>query len=60
MFNFFQPMHLLMLFILLLIFGPLILPELGAGLVKGIRELKKSMTSYRIVAVQDQKEDKES
>lgn len=60
MFNFFQPMHLLMLFILLLIFGPLILPELGAGLVRVIRELKKSMTSYRIVAVQDQKEDKES
>ncbi|HEX9136298.1 MAG TPA: twin-arginine translocase TatA/TatE family subunit [Nitrospirota bacterium] len=60
MFNFFQPLHLLMLFIVLLIFGPLMLPELGAGLVKGIRELKKAMTSYRMVAVEEQKEDEES
>lgn len=60
MFNFFQPLHLLMLFIVLLIFGPLMLPELGAGLVKGIRELKKAMTSYRMVAVEEQKEDEKS
>lgn len=60
MFNFFQPLHLLMLFIVVLIFGPLMLPELGAGLVKGIRELKKAMTSYRMVAVEEQKEDEKS
>jgi TatA/E family protein of Tat protein translocase len=60
MFNFFQPMHLLILFIVLLIFGPLVLPELAAGLVKGIKELKKSMTSYRMVAVQDENEDEKS
>ncbi len=60
MFNFFQPMHLLILFIVLLIFGPLVLPELAVGLVKGIRELKKSMTSYRMVAVQDENEDEKS
>lgn len=60
MFNFFQPLHLLMLFIVVLIFGPLMLPELGAGLVKGIRELKKALTSYRMVAVEEQKEDEKS
>ncbi len=53
-------MHLLILFIVLLIFGPLVLPELAVGLVKGIRELKKSMTSYRMVAVQDENEDEKS
>jgi len=60
MFSFLQPLHLLILFIVLLIFGPLVLPELGAGLVKSIRELKKAMTSYRMVAVQDEKEDDKS
>lgn len=60
MFNFFQPLHLLMLFIVVLIFGPLMLPELGAGLVKGIRELKKALISYRMVAVEEQKEDEKS
>lgn len=49
-----------MLFIVLLIFGPLMLPELAAGLVKGIRELKKAMTSYRMVVVQDENEDEKS
>jgi TatA/E family protein of Tat protein translocase len=53
-------MHLLILFIVLLIFGPLVLPELAAGLVKSIRELKKSMTSYKMVAVQDENEDEKS
>jgi len=40
----FQPMHLLfILAIALIFFGPSKLPELGAGLGKGIREFKKAM-----------------
>jgi sec-independent protein translocase protein TatA len=39
-----QPMHLiLILLIVLVIFGPGKLPELGAGLGKSIREFKKAM-----------------
>lgn len=39
-----QPMHLIViLVIVLIIFGPGKLPELGAGLGKGIREFKKAM-----------------
>jgi sec-independent protein translocase protein TatA len=39
-----QPMHLiLILVIVLVIFGPGKLPELGAGLGKSIREFKKAM-----------------
>jgi sec-independent protein translocase protein TatA len=39
-----QPMHLiLILLIVLIIFGPGKLPELGEGLGKGIREFKKAM-----------------
>jgi sec-independent protein translocase protein TatA len=41
----FQPMHLLIiLVIVLVIFGPGKLPELGSGLGKSIREFKKAMT----------------
>ena len=40
----FQPMHILfILAIALIFFGPGKLPELGAGLGKGIREFKKAM-----------------
>jgi sec-independent protein translocase protein TatA len=40
----FQPMHLLIiLVIVLVIFGPGKLPELGSGLGKSIREFKKAM-----------------
>jgi len=40
----FQPMHLLViLFIVLLIFGPKKLGELGKGLGEGIRNFKSSM-----------------
>lgn len=41
----FQPMHLLIILaIALVIFGPGKLPELGAGLGKGIREFKKAIS----------------
>jgi sec-independent protein translocase protein TatA len=41
----FRPMHLLLiLFIVLIIFGPGKLPEIGAGLGKSIRSFKKAMT----------------
>jgi sec-independent protein translocase protein TatA len=40
----FQPMHLiLILLIVLIIFGPGKLPELGEGLGKSIRSFKKAM-----------------
>ena len=40
----FQPMHLLFILVIgLIFFGPSKLPELGAGLGKGIREFKKAM-----------------
>lgn len=39
----FQPMHLIILFgIILLVFGPKKLPELGKGLGEAIRGFKKS------------------
>jgi sec-independent protein translocase protein TatA len=41
----FQPMHLIIiLVIVLIIFGPGKLPELGKGLGKSIREFKKAMS----------------
>lgn len=41
----FQPLHLIVILaIALIFFGPGKLPELGAGLGKGIREFKKAMT----------------
>jgi sec-independent protein translocase protein TatA len=40
----FQPMHLLVIFLIaLLIFGPKKLPELGKGIGDGFRALKESM-----------------
>ncbi len=40
----FQPMHLLViLFIVLIIFGPNKLPQLGEGLGKAIRNFKEGM-----------------
>lgn len=39
-----QPMHLiLILFVVLIIFGPGKLPEIGSALGKGIREFKQAM-----------------
>ncbi len=41
----FRPMHLLLiLFVVLIIFGPGRLPEIGEGLGKSIRSFKKAMT----------------
>ncbi len=41
----FQPMHLLLiLIIVLIIFGPSRLPEIGEGLGKSIRGFKKAMS----------------
>lgn len=41
----FQPMHMLIILaIALLIFGPGKLPQIGAGLGKGIREFKKALS----------------
>ncbi|HMK43930.1 MAG TPA: twin-arginine translocase TatA/TatE family subunit [Dissulfurispiraceae bacterium] len=41
----FQPMHLLLILgIVLLVFGPSKLPEIGSGIGKGIRDFKKAMS----------------
>jgi sec-independent protein translocase protein TatA len=54
-----QPMHLiLILLIVLIIFGPGKLPELGAGLGKSIREFKKAMKEGQEAAAIDKKEEK--
>jgi sec-independent protein translocase protein TatA len=40
----FQPMHLLVIFLIaLIIFGPRKLPEIGKGIGEGFRALKESM-----------------
>lgn len=42
----FQPMHMIVvLAIVLIIFGPGKLPEIGAGLGKSIREFKKALAA---------------
>ncbi len=42
----FQPMHMIIILaIVLIIFGPGKLPEIGAGLGKSIREFKKALAS---------------
>ena len=55
----FQPLHLIIiLVIVLIIFGPSKLPELGKGLGKSIREFKKAMadTSKEINVTPETKE----
>jgi sec-independent protein translocase protein TatA len=45
----FQPMHLLVIFVIaLLVFGPRKLPELGKGLGDGIRGFKAAMREQGI------------
>ncbi len=59
----FQPMHLLIvLFIVLIIFGPRRLPELGEGLGKSIRSFKKAMSENDDApkVIEGQKEEKKS
>jgi len=42
----FQPMHLLVIFVIaLLVFGPKKLPDLGRALGESIREFKKAMSN---------------
>lgn len=57
----FQPMHLiLILLIVLIIFGPGKLPELGAGLGKSIKEFKKAMKEGQETPPIKQKEEKKA
>ena len=45
----FQPMHLiLILVIVMIIFGPGKLPEVGAGLAKGIKSFKNAMADIKV------------
>jgi sec-independent protein translocase protein TatA len=52
-------MHLiLILLIVLIIFGPGKLPELGAGLGRSIKEFKKAMREGQETAAMEQKDEK--
>jgi sec-independent protein translocase protein TatA len=53
----FQPMHMIIiLVIVLLVFGPGKLPELGEGLGKSIRSFKKAMNEGKEAASEAKKE----
>ena len=57
----FQPMHLLLiLFIVLIIFGPGKLPELGEGLGKSIKAFKKAMKDEQNSTAIEHKEEKKA
>ena len=57
----FQPMHLiLILVIVLIIFGPGKLPELGEGLGKSIREFKKALKEGQDAPPVERKEEKKA
>lgn len=57
----FQPMHVLFILVIALVFfGPGKLPELGAGLGKGIREFRKAMTDGAKEAGEAKETSKES
>ncbi|HUI67987.1 MAG TPA: twin-arginine translocase TatA/TatE family subunit [Nitrospirota bacterium] len=57
----FQPMHLiLILFIVLIIFGPGKLPELGEGLGKSIKAFKKAMKDEQNATAIEHKEEKKA
>ncbi len=57
----FQPMHLiLILVIVLIIFGPGKLPELGEGLGKSIKAFKKAMKEGQETTAVEQKEEKKA
>ena len=57
----FQPLHLVViLVIVLIIFGPGKLPELGEGLGKSIREFKKAMREGQETTAIERKEEKKA
>ncbi len=57
----FQPMHLLLiLLIVLIIFGPGKLPELGEGLGKSIKAFKKAMKEEQSAPAIEHKEEKKA
>lgn len=57
----FQPMHLvLILLIVLIIFGPGKLPELGEGLGKSIKAFKKAMKDEQNATTIEHKEEKKA
>ena len=56
-----QPMHLiLILVIVLIIFGPGKLPELGEGLGKSIKAFKKAMKDEQVPPTIEHKEEKKA
>ncbi len=59
----FRPMHLLViLFIVLIIFGPGKLPQLGEGLGKSIRSFKKALSAKdeELAAIEQKSEEKKA
>jgi sec-independent protein translocase protein TatA len=58
----FQPMHLIViLFIVLIIFGPGKLPELGEGLGKGIKSFKNALKEGQdTTEIEQHKEEKKA
>jgi len=57
----FQPLHLiLILLIVLVIFGPGKLPELGEGLGKSIKAFKKAMNDDQTVTPIEHREEKKA
>ncbi len=57
----FQPLHLIVILaIVLIIFGPGKLPELGEGLGKSIREFKKAMREGQETTAIEHKEEKKA
>lgn len=55
----FQPMHMiLILLIVLIIFGPGKLPELGAGFGKSIKEFKKALREGQDATAIEHKDEK--
>jgi sec-independent protein translocase protein TatA len=56
--NLFEPMHLLViLIIVMIIFGPGKLPQIGAGLGKSIREFKKALSGEEQVSPTEAKKE---
>ncbi len=56
----FQPVHLLIILVIaLVVFGPGKLPDLGAGLGKGIREFRKAIHDGAKEAAEEKENSKE-